>query len=105
MDDKTHDLGVKTRMQLDQMIEQMKSMQISLPLVWLYVWDVIRSEYEDMSNDDYTEVNTEFNIDDVWNAFWLNPVFSLEYGPEELSEHVRDWLTENSFILDKEDNE
>ena len=102
-DDQMHDLGVKTRMQLDQIINQMESMQVSLPLVWLYVWDVIKSEYESMSNDDYTEANADYSIDDVWNALWLNPVFSLQYGLEELSEHVRDWLMEKSFILDKDD--
>lgn len=102
-DDQMHDLGIKTRMQLDQIINQMESMQVSLPLVWLYVWDVIKSEYESMSNDDYTEANADYSIDDVWNALWLNPVFSLQYGPEELSEHVRDWLMEKSFILDKDD--
>lgn len=105
MDDKTHDLGVVTRMQLDQIIDQMQSMRVSLPLVWLYVWDVIRSEYVYMSDDEYTEANPEFTLDDIWNAFWINPVFTLEFGPEELSEHVRDWLAQNSFILDKDEND
>lgn len=97
------DLGNITRLQLDQMISTLESMPIGLPLVWLYVWDIMRSEYESMSYDEgYTESNPLFGIDDVWNALWVTPVFSLEFGPEELSEHIREWLMDNKFILDSE---
>lgn len=100
MDDMTYDKGQKVRLQLDQMINTMETMQVGLPLVWLYVWDVIRSEYVSMSDDEYTQANPDFDLDDVWNALWNKPVFSLEFGPESLSEHVRDWLMTNDFIVD-----
>ena len=92
------DLGNITRLQLDQMINQFKGMEVAMPLIWLYVWDVVKESYEDLSWG-YTKANPDKNLDDVWNELWSNPVFSLEYGTEQLYEHVRDWLIDHDFIL------
>lgn len=95
--------GNDIRADLDLMIDKLKTMPVGLPLVWLYVWDVIKYSYEIMSEDDEeTMANPNKSIDDVWELLWSNPVFSLEYGPEDLDEHVRDWLINNEFIIDVE---
>ena len=84
------------------MIDKLSSMPIGVPLVWLYVWDVIKTAYEVMSHDEgYTTANSDKTIDDVWNALWSNPIFSLEYGVEQLDEEIRDWLITNEFIIEE----
>lgn len=94
--------GLDIRKDLDEMINKLSSMPVGMPLVWLYVWDVVKSTYADMSNDDgYTTVNSDYSIDDVWNALWANPIFSLEYGVEQLDEEIRDWLITNEFIIEE----
>lgn len=109
MDNETYDRGQKIRMQLDQMIDTLKGMDVGLPLVWLYTWDLMRSAYIDMSEDAevYTRGNPEFNIDDVWNKLWEEPFGSIEYGAEQLDEDIRNWLISNNFIIpiEEEDNE
>ena len=100
-------LGNETRITLDSLISQMEQMPIGLPLVWLYVWDVIKNKYESYSVDsgEYYVVNPDFNIDNVWDALWNKPEFTLEYGPEALDEHVFDWLMDNNFIIEDGEDE
>jgi len=106
MDNETYDKGQKVRLQLDQMINQLGSLQVGMPLTWLYVWDVIKSSYADMSQDEgYFIANPDKTIDDVWNALWESPQFTLEFGLDQLDEEVRDWLTDEYFILSVEEGE
>ena len=96
--------GLDIRADLDQMIDKLSSMPIGVPLVWLYVWDVIKSAYDVMSDDDgYTMANPNKSIDDVWDLLWSSPVFTLEYGVEQLDDEIRDWLIHNEFIIDVEE--
>ena len=95
--------GNDIRADLDLMIDKLSSMPIGVPLVWLYVWDVIKSSYDVMSNDEgYTMANPNKSLDDVWDLLWSSPVFTLEYGVEQLDEEIRDWLIHNEFIIDVE---
>jgi len=96
--------GNDVRAELDQMIDKLSSMPIGVPLVWLYVWDVIKSSYDVLSNDEgYTMANPNKSIDDVWDLLWSSPVFTLEYGVEQLDDEIRDWLIHNEFIIDVEE--
>ena len=99
-----HDRSQRIRMQLDQMISTLSSMEVSFSLTWLYVWDIMKYRYGSMSEDNgFHMANPEFTIDDVWNALWRDPRFTLEYGVEQLDDDISDWLIENKFILDDED--
>ena len=93
--------GLDIRNDLDLMIDKLSSMPIGVPLVWLYVWDVIKSSYDVMSDDEgYTMANPNYSIDDVWDLLWSRPIFTLEFGVEQLDEEIRDWLIDNEFIID-----
>lgn len=95
--------GLDIRKDLDQMIDKLSSMPIGVPLVWLYVWDVIKNSYDVMSHDEgYTIANPDYSIDDVWDLLWSSPIFSLEWGVEQLDEEIRDWLINNEFIIPSE---
>lgn len=101
-----HDRSQRIRMQLDQMISTLSSMEVSFSLTWLYVWDVMKYKYSSMSEDNgFHKPNPKYTIDDVWNALWRDPRFTLEYGIEQLYDEISDWLIENEFILDDEDME
>jgi hypothetical protein len=101
-----HDRSQRVRMQLDQMISTLESMEVSFSLTWLYVWDVMKYRYGSMSEDNgYHKANPKFTIDDVWNGLWLDPRFTLEYGVEQLDDEISDWLIEKEFILDDENME
>lgn len=70
-------------------------------LVWLWVWNVIDEFY----NDEELYLRYQ-NV--VWDK--LNedtPSFTLEFGTEHLYEHVRDWMFDNSLMIDmaSEDDE
>jgi hypothetical protein len=104
MDDETYDRGQKVRLQMDQIINQIQGLEVAFPLTWVYVWDMIKYKYQEMAEDvGYTVINPDKSLDDVWNALWANPVFSLEYGIEQLDDDVRDWLMSNNFIVDVDD--
>ena len=98
-------LGQETRIALDHMIDELGKMPIGMPLLWLWVWDVMKYAYESYHPDSGEElvINPKFTIDDVWNELWERPVFSIDMGPEALSEHIFDWLREHNFIVDVED--
>lgn len=101
-----HDRSQRVRMQLDQMISTLNSIDVSFSLTWLYVWDIMRYKYEIMSDDDgFHKANPKFTIDDVWNALWLDPRFTLEYGVEQLDDEISDWLIANDFIIEDEEEE
>jgi hypothetical protein len=96
--------GLDIRHELDQMISKLGQLNVGLPLVWLYTWDVITNSYDVMSNDEgYTKANPDYSIDDVWDELWSAPFGSLEFGPEALDEDVRDWLINSKFIIDVEE--
>ena len=93
--------GLDVRKELDQMISKLGELNVGVPLVWLYVWDVIKSSYDVMSDDEgYTMANPNYSIDDVWDLLWSRPIFTLEFGVEQLDEEIRDWLIDNEFIID-----
>ena len=109
MDNAQHDRGVKIRMQLDQMVDTLNGMDVGLSLVWLWVWDVIRSKYELYSADDFGSdfvVTDNTTLDVIWNKLWENPPadFTLEYGAEAVDEAILDWMIEEEFLAALDDD-
>ncbi len=118
MDDKQYDRGVKARMQLDQMVNTLNGMDLPMSLVWLWVWDVIRSKYDMYSQDDFANdyvITDSTTLDVIWDRLWENPPsdFTLEYGAESVDEAIMDWMIEQEFLavldedgwLDDEDSD
>jgi hypothetical protein len=100
------DLQEKTRMQdayrdIEDIIERINKLPLGLPLVWVYVWDVAKNLFESIQEGQEEEYCVTEDIEDVWEMFWVDAEkngFSLEYGPEALYEHVRDWMTDRRII-------
>ena len=108
MDNETYDRGQKIRMQLDQMVNNLNSLTVSMSLVWLWTWDLIRDKfnmYSDIGTDDYI-VTEGTTLDVIWDKLWANPPgdFTLEYGAEHMDEAITDWMIDNDFISILEDD-
>ena len=109
MDNAQHDRGVKIKMQLDQIVNTLNGMDVPMSLVWLWVWDVIRSKYDLYSDNDFSNdfvVTDNTTLDVIWNKLWENPPadFTLEYGAEAIDEAILDWMIDNDFLAALEDD-
>ena len=109
MDNAQYDRGVKIKMQLDQMVDTLNSIDVSMSLIWLWAWDLIRDKYK--SNEFVTEgseyvVVSGVTLDTIWDKLWENPPsdFTLEYGAEQMDEAVMDWMVDNNFLAVLEDD-
>ena len=100
------DLQDQTRMldvyaDIEYIIGKISILPVGQPLVWVYVWDVVKSTYEDYKTED--EYIIAKSIEDVWSLFWSqadHTGFTLEYGTEDLYEHIRDWMIDESIIVE-----
>ena len=118
VDNTQHDRGVKIKMQLDQIIDHLNNMNVPMPLIWLWVWDIIRDKYESYETksewNDFV-VTERTTLDIIWEKLWAYPPadFTLEYGAEHMDEAILDWMIDNDFLaaleednwLDEEDSD
>jgi len=100
--------------QLNFLIDGLKEVNAFPPLVWLWVWDMVKDRLDlyTQSEDNHEEYVTNPNLSekDVFDLFWEDAdknAFSLEYGLESLDEAIFDWMVERDIIisLQEEDNE
>ena len=104
MDNAQHDRGVKIKMQLDQMVNTLNGMDVGLPLVWLWTWDVIRDKYNSYEfikeYNDYM-ITPGTTLDIIWEKLWekVPADFTLEYGAEYVDEAITDWMIDNNFLV------
>ena len=88
---------------LNKCLEILESTDLGLSLVWLWTWDSIKWNMDDL---DYVCTVTE---DEMWDhlceAVEAGQGFSLEYGAEQLSEDVRDWMFSRGYLVDPEDED
>ena len=99
--------GPQTKLQLDQMITNLRSMNINAPLVWLWVWDSIVDIYNQnrQENDEYT-IKEDITLDKMFEDLWANPPadFTLEYGTDQLDEAILDWMIDNDYMIRLDDD-
>jgi hypothetical protein len=88
---------------LNECITILESTDLGLSLVWLWTWDVVKYNMQDA---DFVCTVTE---DQMWEhlceAVEAGQGFSLEYGAEQLSEDVRDWMMNRGYLVDPTDVE
>ena len=101
------DLQEQTRMkdvytEIEDIIEKISVLPVGQPLVWVYVWDVARQLWRDVSDGQEEEgMVTSMDEEQMWELFWTQADqngFTLEYGTEDLYEAVRDWMIDQSVI-------
>ena len=101
------DLQEKTRMQdtyadITKIIDQIGNLRVFPPLVWVWTWDVVVDMYKNHEPGVDDEYVTAMPLEQAWELFWTQADqngFTLEYGTEDLYEHVRDWMIDESIII------
>ncbi len=109
MDNAQYDRGVKIKMQLDQMVDHLNNMDAPMPLVWLWVWDIVRDKYQSYETESEWNdfiVTKGTTLDVIWEKLWANPPadFTLEYGAEYMDEAILDWMIDNDFLATLEED-
>ena len=91
------------RDKLNQCLDILDSTDLGLSLVWLWTWAQIKDNMDDL---DYVCTATE---EEMWThlceAVEAGMGFSLEYGADQLSEDVRDWMFSRGYLVDPEDED
>lgn len=95
--------GPQTKLQLDQMITNLRSMDLNAPLVWLWIWDSIVDIYKQYEQDNLANeyaIVEGITLDIIFEALYAKPPadFTLDYGTYQLDEAIMDWLIDNNFI-------
>ena len=88
---------------LNQCLDILDTTDLGLSLVWLWTWSQIKYNMDDL---DFTCTVTE---DEMWNhlceAVESGMGFSLEFGVEQLSEDVREWMFSRGYLVDSEEED
>jgi len=109
------DLQDRTRMQdiyrdINLIIDKIGELQVFPSLVWVWTWDIARDLYRNIQAGSEEEYCVTMEEEEVWQLFWDQADkngFTLEYGTEDLDEHIRDWMIDESIIelVQEEENE
>lgn len=91
-----------THQQLNKMIDICSEMSVGLSMVWLWTWSTIKDYYDD---EDLIIKDEETVFAALWKAVGDGYGFSLEYGAEQHSDDVRDWMFDKELMVLAEDEE
>jgi hypothetical protein len=88
---------------LHKCLEILHTTELGLPMVWLWTWSAIVDILDDKT------YHAQVNLDTVWNKLCEDVAagkgFSLEYGAEQHWDDVTDWMHENEFIIEPDQEE
>jgi hypothetical protein len=101
------DLQDKIRMQdthqeLNKIIQICSEMSVGLSMVWAWTWSTIKDYYDD---EDLIVKDEDTVFAALWHAVRDGHGFSLEYGAEQHSDDVRDWMFDNELMVLAEEDE
>ena len=86
-------------------INELTNLGASPSLVWTWAWNNVTDQLDYYTPDSGEElvVNPKMTEKAVWDLFWDQADkngFTLEYGVEDLHEHVFDWMLENDILIE-----
>ena len=90
---------------INLIIDQISNLSVFPSLTWVYTWDIVKDKLDNYfpgSGESYI-VNPKMTEKDVWDLFWIQADrngFTLEYGLEDLHDHVFDWMMENDILIE-----
>ena len=89
---------------LNRIVDSLKEVNAFPSLTWVYVWDIIKDKLDYYHPDLHEEyaVNPDMTEQDVFNLLWEDADkmgFSLEYGTDQLHEHIFDWMIEKDILV------
>jgi hypothetical protein len=88
---------------LNECIKILDSTDLGLSLIWLWTWDVVKYK---MKDEDFVCTQTEDQMwDHLCEAVDAGMGFSLEYGAEQLSDDVHEWMMTRGYLVDPMEEE
>jgi hypothetical protein len=87
-------------------IDKITELPVFPSLVWVWTWDVLVSMYKDYLPEVDDEFVITMSLEDIWALFWEQADkngFTLEYGTEDLTEHIRDWMIDQNILVSIEE--
>lgn len=94
---------------ITKIVDEIGSLDVFPSLVWVYIWDCINDifknhQWKDVhENQWYDEcIPDGLELKQIWDKLWeTGPEvgFTMEYGTEQLFEHIQDWLRDNDFLV------
>jgi hypothetical protein len=109
------DLQDETRMwDIYDKLQTISALITDLPvfpsLVWVWTWDIVVDKYKNhLENvDDEYVIKPGLEMHDIFKMFWEDADkngFTLEYGTEDLDEHIWDWMIDRDIVIPVEDLE
>jgi hypothetical protein len=107
LQDETRMWDVYDRMQT--MVAMLNDTPVFPSLVWLYAWDVVADQFknhqwEDVHSDGFEDyaIKQGLELHEIWKMFWQDADkngFTLEYGVEDMLEHITDWMIERDILV------
>jgi len=86
---------------INLIIDKISELQVFPSLVWVWTWDIVRDLYRNIQAGSEEEYCVTMEEEEDWQLFWEQADkngFTLEYGTEDLDEHIRDWMIDQSII-------
>jgi len=101
------DLQEQTRMndtyvEINKIIDQIGNLRVFPPLVWVWTWDIVVDMHKNHQEGVDDEYVVKMPLEDVWALFWTQADkngFTLEYGTDDLDEHIRDWMIDEDILV------
>lgn len=100
--------------QLNEIIDKLQSISVFPSLLWVWVFDVIRNIYENHQWEDMDMASLDeavpegVTLKQIFDKFWETSDesgFTMEYGVDNLDEHIYDWMREHDFLVSLEDED
>ena len=89
---------VDTYNSLNKIVDDLREIDVSLPLVWVWVWDVVRSRFESPDEGESSNGTLQQAFELLWRDTKVEG-FTLEYGAESCYEHVSDWMVDKGILV------
>lgn len=99
-------LGDELYVKFNNIVEDLTTIPIGSPLGWLYMWDMVKDYYEDLTrhpgDTEYGDYELVPNVDlkKIWDTLWHNPVGGFDWNTEDVVE----WLSAQGLIQFTEDD-
>lgn len=88
---------------LNKCLEILDSTDLGVSMTWLWVWSLIKDNLEDGEWDQLVSEDEAWDM--LWRAVGSGVGFTMDYGAEDLWEHVMGWMIEEGMIKEFEEEE
>lgn len=99
--------------QLLDLVDKLSNLNTYPRMTWLYTFDVIKdifdnNQFEDAATNDYEAIAQGVTLKQIFDKFWDDCDklgLSLDMGSEIIDEVIRDWLLDNDFLVNLDEEE